>query len=196
MKRKVVLASTSPRRIDILSKTDLKFEVVAPEYEEEMGLAIAPLDLVKYLAQKKAESVAHKFPGALIIGADTFIVLGDKIFGKPKTPERAEAMLSELSGKVHEVMTGFSVIDTESKKIITKSDISRVFVRPVSYEERLAYIATGEPLDKAAAYAIQGSAEKFIDKVEGDIESIMGLPLNRVLEVLQEFGVNALRLKP
>ena len=189
MKRRIILASTSPRRIDILSKTDLKFEIVAPEYDEEIHLDLTPLELVKYLTQKKAESVVYKYPDAIIISGDTIIALGEKVFGKPKTPERAKVMLTALSGTVHQVLTGFTILDTKNKKIVTEADVSNVYVKPVSEADIDAYIATGEPLDKAAAYAIQGEAHKFIEKIEGDYLSIMGLPLARVIEALKEFGI-------
>ena len=186
MNRRIILASTSPRRIEILKKAGIQFEVVAPEYEEEMNLTMPPQELVKHLARRKATSIAHKYPDAIIIGADTFVVLDNIIFGKPKTPQRAKEMLLALNGKAHQVMTGLAVLDTKIKKEFSDVDISRVREKKISEQEIDTYIATGEPLDKAAAYAIQGRGAKFIERIEGDIYSIMGLPLDLLMKMFRE----------
>ena len=184
--RQIILASTSPRRIEILKKAGLDFAVVAPEYEEDMTLAMPPLELVQHLAQGKAQSVVSKYPGAIIIAADTFVVLHGKIYGKPGTPARAKEMLSELSGQMHEVMTGFTVLDTNSGRALTDADITKVYVKQLTSAQIDEYVATGEPLNKAGAYAIQSDGKTFIEKYEGDYLTILGLPVEKVLKSIRE----------
>lgn len=189
MSRKIILASTSPRRIEILEKAGLEFEVVKPEYEEDMTLKMPPAELAKYLASMKAKSVAKKYPDAIIIAADTFVVLDGKIYGKPETPARAKGMLAELSGRPHKVVTGFSILDTKKDKGITEVDIATVIVKNLTEQEIDDYVATGKPMDKAAAYAIQDGIPGFIEKLDGNYLTVMGLPLDRVLSILKQFGV-------
>lgn len=189
MNRRIVLASTSPRRIEILKKAGINFEVVAPNYEEDITLKLKPEELAKYLAQGKAESVADKYDDAIIISADTIVVLNGKIYGKPITPTRAKEMLSELSGKMHEVITGFALLDAKTKKIVTGSDTTKVFVKNLSAREIDEYVATGEPLDKAAAYAIQSNGKSFIDHYEGDYDTILGLPITKILKSIREISL-------
>src|ERR1035437_1103076 len=125
--RKIILASSSPRRKEILSKTGLKFLVDVGDYEEDMTLNMKPMELVKVLSRGKAESVAKRHKNAIIIGADTFIAYKDHLMGKPHTPEKATAMLKKLSGKVHSVITGFTIIDTKTKKSVSRAVESKVY---------------------------------------------------------------------
>ena len=171
-----------------MRKAGLKFEAVAPQYEEEMSLAMAPEELAKHLAQGKAQSLVSKFSDAIIIAADTFIVLNGKIYGKPGTPARAKEMLRELSGKMHSVITGFAVLDTKSNTVLTDIDITKVYVKNLTDTEINEYVATGEPLDKAAAYAIQASGKSFIDHYEGEYDTILGLPLEKILKSIREIS--------
>jgi septum formation protein len=188
MNKKIILASTSPRRKELLAKTGLQFDIIAGNYEEDMTLSLPPMELAKFLSKGKAESVAKNHPG-IIIGADTFIAFENKVLGKPHTPERARETLSMLRGKQHSVITGYAVIDTETGKVINDAVETKVFFRNYSDEEMDAYIATGEPLDKAAAYAIQSGGAAFVEKIEGDYDSIVGLPVANIIEVLKGFGV-------
>jgi septum formation protein len=194
MARRIILASTSPRRKEILSKTDLVFEIVAPEYEEDMTLPLPAKELVKHLAFKKAESIAHKHKGAVIISADTFIVLGDQRLGKPKTPERAKEMLQLMRAKPHSLVSGVTVFDTATGRHTTEIVETIVYFKNYSDAEIDEYIATGEPLDKGGSYAIQGIGRKLVEKFEGDYLNIMGLPLDALIETLKKFGVSAKRI--
>lgn len=189
MQRKIILASTSPRRIELLTKAGVNFEAVASDYEENMTLPMEPKELAKFLSRGKAEAVAKNYEDAIIIGGDTFIAFNGKILGKPHTPERAREMLVMLSGHTHSVISGFTVIDTKSGKVISDAEEAYITFKNLSSKEVDDYIATGEPLTRAGAYAIQTIGEKFIEKWEGDYDSIVGLPTSRVLEVLKDCGI-------
>ena len=188
--KKIILASASPRRREILELTGLKFTVCVSEYEEDMGLNMNPRALARFLSGKKAEEVARKFSNALVIGADTFIVYQGDLLGKPHTPEQCEKMLTLLNGKTHDVITGYTVIDTQSGKRLSRSIVTKVHFKKLALKEIRAYIKTGEPLDKAGAYAIQGLGAGFVEGIEGDYLNVVGLPLFALCESLKGFGVN------
>ncbi len=188
--KKVILASTSPRRKELFEKTGIPFEIVASSYEEDMTLNMSPKDLAMYLSRGKAEDVANKYPNAVVIGADTFTALGNEVFGKPHTKEKAKERLLMLSGKQHSIITGFTIIEKSANKIISKAIETKVFFRDLTEQEIDDYIETGEPLDKAGAYAIQGLGGKLIEKTEGSYDNIIGLPVDEVVQILKdEFGV-------
>jgi len=186
MNKKIILASGSPRRKELLEKAGISFEVLVSEYEEDMTLPLSPGELVKYLSRGKAETVAKKHTGAIIISADTIVVYRDTVLGKPHTENRAREMLRLLSGKQHSVFTGFTIILKDEEKIISRAVESKVFFKTLSEEEINEYILTGEPLEKAGAYAVQMLGQKFIQKIEGDIPNIIGLPITEILKELQE----------
>jgi septum formation protein len=186
----IILASASPRRKELLEKIGLKFEVDASGCEEEINTGLDPSELVRQLAIKKAKSVAARHKNALIIAADTIGVMGDKILGKPHTENEACKMLQEISGKCHLVITGFSILDTTTNKIVTGISNTRVYIKKLTRQEIDAYVKTGEPLDKAGAYAIQGIGAVIVEKIEGDYYNVMGLPLHALTEALKEFGIN------
>lgn len=186
----IILASGSPRRRELLLQAGLKFEVEPSSYKEEMGLDMEPEDLAKYLSQKKAIEVAKKHKDSIIIGADTFIVFEGELIGKPKTKEEAKEMLKKLSGKAHSVITGFTIIDTGLNKTVSDFAETKLFFRDISDEEINSYVETGEPLDKAGAYAIQGLGGIFVQRIEGDYYNIVGLPLSKVVERLKDFGIS------
>ena len=188
----IILASASPRRKEILEKTGLKFRVVESRREEKMDTGLKPRDLVKFLSREKAREVARRHGNALVIAADTIVVLRGRIFGKPCDKEEAKEMLRGFSGKAHSVITGFTIIDTASKKELSGSVSSKVFFKRLSANEIEAYIRSGEPLDKAGAYGIQGLGAVLIKRIEGDFFNVMGLPLNALAESLKKFGVNVL----
>ena len=190
--RTIILASASPRRKEILEKTGLKFRVVESRCEEKMDTGLKPHDLAKSLSREKAREVARRHAKALVIAADTIVVLGGRIFGKPCDKEQAKEMLRVFSGKTHSVITGFTIIDTASKKELSGSISSKVFFKRLSANEIDAYIRSGEPLDKAGAYGIQGLGAVLIRRIEGDFFNVMGLPLNALAESLKKFGVNVL----
>ena len=188
---KIILASGSPRRKELLGKIGIPFVVEVSDYEEDMNLKLKPLELAKALSAGKAEAVAerHKGEDAIIIGADTFVVLDNKILGKPHTPEKAKEMIREMSGRAHLVITGFTIIDTKSGKKVSKEVESKVYFRKLTDEEIDAYVRTGEPLDKAGAYAIQEAGSVLIERTEGDYTNIVGLPLPALIEELKKFGI-------
>ncbi|MCR4311560.1 MAG: Maf family protein [Candidatus Taylorbacteria bacterium] len=191
---KIILASTSPRRKEILEKMGVAFQVVASKYEEDMSLPLSPSDLVKHLAMGKAVDVANRFPECLVIGADTIVVLGDEVMGKPHTNDVAEEMLKKLSGKKHQVITGLAIIYKEGGVMINEVMPTSVYVKNLNKKEISEYIATGEPLDKAGAYAVQGLGGALIEKTEGDYWNLVGLPAGRVATHLRAFGINAVEL--
>ena len=190
--RTIILASASPRRREILKKTGLTFRVDGGAYDEEMRPGLSPRALARSLSAAKAEAVAVKYRNAIIIAADTFIVCRKKILGKPHSAEEAKRMLTALNGRSHSVITGFTIMDTGTNKRISRSAETRVFIKKLSKEEIEAYVRTGEPLDKAGAYAIQGLGAALVRKIEGDYFNVMGLPLSELLNALKKFGIHVL----
>ena len=186
----IILASASPRRKELLKKINLKFEVDASDCKEDINPGLVPEELVRQLSIKKAKSVAARHKNAIIIAADTIGVMGDKILGKPHTKNEARKMLHAISGKSHLVITGFSILDTATNKIVTRMVNTKVYIKKLTDQEIDAYVKTGEPLDKAGAYAIQGLGAIIVEKIEGDYYNVMGLPLNALTEALKEFRIN------
>jgi septum formation protein len=186
----VILASASPRRKELLEKIGLKFEVDASDCKEEIDSELEPDEFVRQISIKKAKSVAVRHKNAIIIAADTIGVIGNKILGKPHTENEARKMLNEISGKSHSVITGFTVLDTATNKIMSRTVNTKVYIKKLTKQEIDAYVQTGEPLDKAGAYAIQGLGAVIVEKIEGDYYNVMGLPLNALTEALKEFGIN------
>jgi septum formation protein len=187
--RKIILASASPRRKEILIKTGLNFSICTSDYKEDINLSLKPRALAKFLSRKKAETVAHKYKNAIIIAADTFIVFKNRLLGKPHTDKEAEKMLNMLNGKAHSVITGFTIMDTASKKILSRSVETKVYFKKLGRKEINAYVRSKEPLDKAGAYAIQGLGSVFIERVDGDFLNVVGLPLRALTESLKKFGI-------
>jgi septum formation protein len=191
--RKIILASASPRRKEILRMTGLKFSVSASDYEEDLNLELRPRELARFLSRKKAEYVANKYKNAIIIAADTFIVLKNRVLGKPRNAKEAGQMLRILSGKAHSVITGFTIMDTGSGKTSSRSVKTEVYFKKLSSQNISAYVKSKEPLDKAGAYAIQGLGAVFVEKIEGDFFNVVGLPLCALSECLKKFGVHVLQ---
>ena len=190
--RKIVLASASPRRKELLQKIGLKFEVDAGNCAEEIDPALKPDEIVRRISIEKAHAVASRHKDAVIIAADTIGVIGTKLLGKPHTVVEARKMLAQISGKSHEVITGFTVLDTATNKIVSGTVSTAVYVKKLSKQEIDAYVRTGEPLDKAGAYGIQGLGAVIVEKIEGDYYNVVGLPLNALAEALREFGISVL----
>ncbi|AOY76849.1 nucleoside triphosphate pyrophosphatase [Clostridium formicaceticum] len=184
---RVILASNSPRRKDILENLGIKFSVVTSEVEEKIDCSVDPYNLTCDLAYAKAKNVSERIEGkAIIIGADT-VVLHQKILGKPRNHQEAYEILKSLSGKAHEVVTGIAVIDNDRKKQVTEYEVTKVYFREISDEEILKYIQTGEPMDKAGAYGIQGKASLFVKKIEGDYYNVVGLPIFRLGKIMHRY---------
>lgn len=190
--RKIILASTSPRRKELLEKTGLQFEIRESNYEEDMTLPFPPAELAQYLSRGKAEAVAQNENDAIIIAADTFVVLEGKPLGKPRDKGDALLMLEQLNGKVHEIVTGYTIVDARTGKSISKAVTSRVHFKQLSPAVLKNYVDSGEPLGKAGSYAIQGLGALLIKKFEGDFFGAMGLPISDLAKTLKEFGVDIL----
>ena len=186
--KRIILASSSPNRKKILTDVGIDFEIDPSNYEEDMTLPMYPHDLVMHLSHGKAADVAARHTGGLILGADSIVVYGDQRLGKPYTSERAIEMLKMLSGKQHQVVTGFTLIDLDNDKTISKAVSTEVFFKDLSDQEIEEYVATGEPLEKAGAYAIQQNGKKFVDKIEGSETNIAGLPVEELMKTLKEFN--------
>jgi septum formation protein len=188
--RSIVLASASPRRAVLLRQLGLEFEVDPDQSEERFDPTAGPHAAAACLSRAKAQESASRHPDALIIAADTFGVLAGEFLGKPHTPASARAMLAKLSGKTHIVITGFTVLDAGSEKTITRTVETKVRFKELTSAQIEAYVATGEPLDKAGAYAIQGKGAVLVDYIEGDYSNVVGLPLSALADALTEFGVH------
>jgi septum formation protein len=182
----IVLASGSPRRKQLLEMLRIPFRVIAPDVDEHVLPGELPDAYVTRLSRAKAEAVVSRAPGDVILAADTTVVLAGKIFEKPTSPQHALEMLDQLQGRTHEVLTAVAV--AEDGRLEQALDVSRVTFRPVDRATLDAYVATGEPLDKAGAYAIQGLGAPLIERVEGDFFGVMGLPLRLALDLLARFG--------
>lgn len=192
MTRKIILASGSPRRQELLKIFGIPFEVEVSSYKEDMTIKMDPLSLVQFLALKKAEAVASKHGDAIVIAADTFVVFENKFLGKPEDRSDAARMLKMLSGNENDIVTGYAVVDTMNKKVINGYSKATVKIRELADEEIEAYIDSGEPMDKAGAFAVQGLGSVLIERMDGDFYSILGLPLFKLYFALKEMGVDAL----
>lgn len=191
-KKPIILASASPRRRELLALVGLKFIVDAGEYEEDMNTDLSPPELARFLSRKKAEDVAGRHKNAIIIAADTFIVFQGALMVKPRDEEEARAMLKKLNGKTHSVITGYTIIDTESRRRLSRVIETRVSFKRLTMQEIDAYVRSKEPLDKAGAYAIQGLGSVIVRKIEGDYFNVIGLPLSSLADSLKRFGVPVL----
>lgn len=193
MNRKFILASRSPRRIEILRKHGIEPVTMPADIDETLPDGISPRDAVMFLAYKKACAAEAGLlqedpkPNSLILAADTVVCADGKILGKPKDAEDAFRMLTMLRGRWHYVATGAALIDAGTTHRQVLCDLTKVFVNHPSDEELRAYISTGEPFDKAGAYAIQGGFGKYIDHIEGSYENVVGLPWPSVEKMLAAF---------
>jgi len=190
--KKIILASSSPRRKELLEKLGIEFDIDPSNYEEDMSLDLKPHNLTKYLSRKKAEDVAKRHKNAIIVAADTLNFLEEEILCKPKTQLEAKKMLVKTSGKCQFVITGFTIIDTKTKKSVSKSVETKVYFRKISSKEISAYLKKGESLDKAGGYAIQGFGSILIEKIEGDYYNVVGLPISVLVDNLKKFGIKVL----
>lgn len=184
--QKLILASKSPRRRELLQTAGIPFEVMEADIPEtEEG---DPVQVVQENALGKARKIQKSFPDRFILGADTVVCLSGQVFGKPSSAEDAERMLSALSGRWHEVYTGVALLTPRGDLIAC--DRTRVHFVQIRPEEMQAYIHSGEPFDKAGAYAIQGKAGMLIDRIEGSFSNVIGLPLTLVRDLLMQAETN------
>lgn len=174
----------------MLEKIGLKFDVEPGDCEEIVDKDLEPHEMVRKLSREKAAAVARKHRSSVVIAADTVVLIDGKILGKPQSPTEAKKMLRDLSGKSHVVITGFTIIDTSQRRILSKAVETKVYIRELNPEEIDAYVKSGEPLDKAGAYGIQGLGSVIVEKIEGDYFNVVGLPLSALAESLKEFGVD------
>lgn len=176
--KKIILASSSPRRKELLTTAGIEFEIHVKEVDETIPEGTFPVEAAKMTAAKKAAAVADDFKDCIVIGADTIVVANGRILGKPKDEADAKSMLRMLSGIEHEVITGVCIIrNGESDSF---AQISKVKFYDLTDEEIISYVATKEPMDKAGAYGIQGLGCKLVEKIEGDYFNIVGLPVAEV----------------
>ena len=185
--RPLILASGSPRRKEILALMGLPYEVDASDADETIEGTLSPENIVLELSRRKALSVAPRHAGALVLAADTIVYL-DGVLGKPKTHERAVQMLSTLSGKWHDVYTGLALVDTATGALSQRVERTRVHFVPMTRKEIEDYAASGEPLDKAGAYGLQGMGGMFVDRIEGSHSNVIGLPMSALRELLAQTG--------
>lgn len=190
----IILASQSPRRRELLSMVHVPFTVEVSGEKERIPFHAAPQEVVMSLARQKAEHVFKNHPDACVIGSDTIVVLGEEILGKPADPAEAAAYLRRLQGRSHRVYTGLSLLTPQGEK--QGFDMAEVHFAPMSEEEIAWYVSTGDPMDKAGAYGIQGGAALFCQRMDGDYYNVMGLPVCRLGEVLRRMAPELMEDEP
>lgn len=192
--RMIILASGSPRRRELLALLGLPFEVISSDADESTPPGLAPAEIVRRLALRKAEAVRPSAGerGAVIVGSDTIVVLGNQVLGKPADKQDSRDMLQLLQGRTHQVYTGVACIGLPEGKTVVEHRVTSVTMRAMSMDEISAYIATGEPADKAGSYAIQGLGATLVERIEGCYFNVVGLPLSLLGEMLSGFGISVL----
>ncbi|MFH1386332.1 MAG: Maf family protein [bacterium] len=181
----IILASASPRRKELLKRLVDNFTVIPSSVDEKLITAPTPEELAEKTALAKANDVAKNEKDAIVIGADTIVILGDIILGKPKDNDEAYLMLKSLSGTTHKVVTGLAVIDTKTGKTQSTYVVSQVKMKNVSDQAIKDYISTGSPLDKAGGYGVQEIEDAFMAKIDGDLDNVVGLPVKTLKEMLK-----------
>jgi len=190
--KKLILASQSPRRKQLLKQIGLSFEICPSKIEEVLDSRLTPRKQVETLSQQKAHAVAAKFKNAIILAADTMVALNGNVYGKPKDKKDAIHMLRKFSGGTHTIVTGFTIIDTETKKTVTKSTETKIWFRKITLSEIESFLEKEKPYDKAGAYAIHELASIFTEKIDGDFFGAMGLSVYLVAKELKKFGIPVL----
>ena len=185
----LILASQSPRRRELFSLVGLDYTAITSDADENIPFT-EPGDFVEQLALRKAGAVKKDKPGACVVGADTIVWLDGEIIGKPRDPEDAVSILKKLSGKTHTVYTGVAVLTDQGCDVC--HDTTEVTMEAIPEADIRAYVASGEPLDKAGAYGYQGLASLFVERIEGDFFNVIGLPVCRMGQMLREFDISLL----
>ena len=185
----LILASASPRRAEILQQIGVDFQIAPADIDETPKPQESPVDYVQRMAQEKTQHVINSIAGssAVVLGADTSVVLNCKIYGKPKNQQEAMAMLAALSGKTHQVLTAVAM--GNKQRCLLKLSATDVKFRELDLKECLDYWNTGEPLDKAGSYAIQGLGAVFVEKISGSFSGVVGLPIEQTAQLLQTFNI-------
>ncbi len=187
MAPRFILASQSPRRKELLTRAGYAFDIIVSEVDENIPNSLSPQDAVLLLARRKAEAVSAQYPGAVVLGCDTVVALDGRILGKPADAAEAKAMLLSLSGNTHTVYSGVCVTNgTETTGFFTATDVT---FYPLAEATVDSYVATGEPMDKAGAYGIQGLGCVLVERIRGDYSNVVGLPLAESARALASFGV-------
>ena len=195
--KQLILASQSPRRKMLLEQVGLPFTVIPSDAKENIDKIVNPEEYVRIISERKAKDIAEKilnteYINPVILAADTIVVIGGRILGKPGSFDEACSMLSMLSGNWHEVMTGVSVIDTETGINQSHVEKTRVKIRSLDHDSILRYINSGEPFDKAGAYGVQALGALLVERIEGDYFNVVGLPLYKVSIMLKKAGIDSL----
>jgi septum formation protein len=185
--RKLILASSSPRRKSLFQLAGFEFDVIDSNYDENNEVYTIPEIQALELAQKKAMKVAESISDGIVVGADTIVVLDNEIIGKPEDANHAKAMLKKLSGKTHTVYTGYAILEKPGLQYVNEYDKTKVTFRDLTDKEIEDYVNTGSPLDKAGAYGIQDQGAVFVTKVDGCFYNVMGFPISHFYVSLRDF---------
>lgn len=188
LQSKLILASSSPQRANLLEELGIEFQIIVPQINEIHKKGERPEDFVQRIALEKAHAVTLPHQ-VIILGADTIVVIDDEILGKPANAITATRHLGLLSGRKHEVLTGYAIVLGDGTIFCKGYDRSRVTMKVIIEEEIMEYVASGEPLDKAGAYAVQGLASRFIEKIEGSRSNVIGLPVETLTPWLKKLGL-------
>jgi septum formation protein len=190
---RLVLASGSPRRRELLKGLGLAFETIVSDVDETVEDQLPPAETVRTLAYRKASAVSNTLQNGIVIGADTIVVLDGRILGKPVDHQDACSMLSSLQGRNHVVFSGIAVIDAATGNYLVGHRSTKVHMRSLTAAEIEAYVQTGEPMDKAGSYAIQGIGSTIVDRIDGDYFTVVGLPMELLASMLASFGIHVLK---
>ncbi|HET7579548.1 MAG TPA: Maf family protein [Bacillales bacterium] len=185
--KRLILASGSPRRKQLLTQASLSFDISVSKVDESINEHQTPAEAVQTLALRKAKKVARRYTDAVVLGADTVVSIDGTILGKPKNKDDARAMLQRLSGRVHTVYTGTAIVSTEQTLSFYAG--TEVLFWELAEDEIEAYISSGEPFDKAGSYGIQGLGATLVKEIHGDYFTVVGLPLSRTVRALRNFGI-------
>lgn len=191
--QRLILASGSPRRKELLGSLGLTFDILVSDADETFAPGLPPVEIVQELAYRKAHAVANTLDAGFVLGADTIVVCDDLILGKPVDEADAKRMLKLLSGRAHAVYTGIALLEVAGAgRVVRDVRGTEVFMKHLTDAQIDAYVATGEPMDKAGSYGIQGQAAQFVTGIQGDYFSVMGLPVSLVADHLTAFGFDVL----
>jgi septum formation protein len=185
----LILASESPRRAELLRQVAIPFRIVPPAVSEELSGKPSPQEMVALLALRKARAVSDQLPEGYVLGADTVVLHDETVLGKPVDPEDAVRMLRLLSGSRHSVLTGLALVNAATGYLLERLSLTQVWIKTLAEDEIKAYVATGEPFDKAGAYGIQGKGALLVEKIEGCYFNVVGLPLSLLNEMITEMNI-------
>ncbi|KAF1085632.1 Septum formation protein Maf [Sporotomaculum syntrophicum] len=186
----IYLASSSPRRRELLEQIGLPYTIVTVDVDESLLPGLSPIEQVVALSQRKARAAATIYSEGIVIAADTVVVLDGQVLGKPANEAEALTMLERLQGNVHEVLTGITLLELAGDRVFSDFECTEVQMRDVSRDELMRYITTKEPFDKAGAYGVQGLAAVFVAGIRGCYFNVVGLPLFKLTQMLKEFNVD------